>query len=118
MTCKFQLPTYILTLLDFVREIFGAIRVEQRPFKLLKKAISGYEIRRYTPVVMIKTHYGRGSTGEEDSSTFGRLANFIFGPGQQKDAKQQPIAMTAPVITNMKMTEANNSSTGTYYNPC
>jgi hypothetical protein len=79
-------------------EVFGKINVETPKFALLKKT-SSYEIRQYPR--LIRATVETPGADPASSGGFRWLANYIFG-ANEKDGKSEPIAMTAPVLTEPK----------------
>ena len=66
---------------------------ERPPYHVIEKLSSNVEIRQYEEQTWISTSY------ETDNASFPVLASYIFGNNE----KEEKIAMTAPVITDAKM---------------
>lgn len=81
--------------------IFGFINEETPKFELLKRADSGYEIRRYHRQIQATITFPASSEGISTSTGFRDLAGYIFGGNKKRTQPKEndKIAMTAPVIT-------------------
>lgn len=76
--------------------IFGAIDVEMPAFESLKQT-EAYELRKYPETIQAMTP--RPASMDAASSPFRTIAAYIFGKAQ--DGEKRPVAMTAPVMSNM-----------------
>ncbi len=94
--------------------VFGRVSEETPKFALVKKLTTnpnsaGVEIRRYAPNVAIQ--YDRAAApsnserNKDENSGFMKLAGYIGVTGKAQNARQESIAMTAPVVMtkNRKM---------------
>ena len=83
--------------------VFGIVREEMPAHTVLHKALA-YEVRKYSPSVVVECSYGPGGWGSGgDGAPFGALARYIgvFGqPQNEQRGGSEAIAMTAPVLVS------------------
>jgi len=79
--------------------VFGTIN-EERPQYTVRSSVEGeYEIREYKPNIAIETpHLGMNSK-EGESSQFMTLAGYIGVRSAPQNNRNEPISMTAPVVS-------------------
>ncbi|XP_002529364.2 uncharacterized protein LOC8276216 [Ricinus communis] len=93
--------------LEGLRDVFKQLRIYKTPdletprYQILKRTAS-YEVRKYTPFIVVETSGDRlsGSTGFND------VAGYIFG----KNSTMEKIPMTTPVFTEANDPEASKVS--------
>ena len=73
--------------------LFGIYTTERPPYQVVERISPQVEIRQYEEQLWISTSY------ETDSASFPVLASYIFGDNKE----EEKVAMTAPVITDGKM---------------
>lgn len=90
-------------LLDFFKQLryYNTPDLETPKYQVLKR-MANYEVRKYTPFIVVET-VGDKLSG---SMGFNNVAGFIFG----KNSKQEKIAMTTPVFTQKMDTDTSNVS--------
>lgn len=86
--------------------VFGKITVETPKYEVVHSA-ADYEIRQYPPCVVAEVSYNPKDMrrGDKDGG-FMMLANYIGALGNPQNSRPEKIAMTAPVITTEKASEA------------
>ncbi len=83
--------------------VFGGASVEEAPYELVRKD-KQFEIRDYAPVVVAQTQVvGAASSRKAGNEAFSRLFDYISGENEA----QQKIAMTAPVISEVRDNESS-----------
>ena len=82
----------------------GKISEEQPRYDVVRTS-DGYEVRAYEPCCVIETTYDP-SEREEQGKSFMRLAKYIGVLSKPKNARDEKIAMTAPVFMTPDASEA------------
>ncbi|GAA0165866.1 hypothetical protein LIER_21156 [Lithospermum erythrorhizon] len=78
--------------------VFGKIKVATPKYEIIKSTMD-YEVRKYFPSVIAQVTYDPSDMKGDKDGGFSLLASYIGAFGNPKNTKQQPIAMTSPVIT-------------------
>lgn len=80
--------------------VIGTVSEETPRFEVLSSA-SGYEIRRYDPMIIAEVTYSGDRAGSGTSNAFRSLAGYIFGSNSvsTSSSSSASIPMTAPVMT-------------------
>ncbi|GMP40960.1 hypothetical protein CsSME_00011226 [Camellia sinensis var. sinensis] len=78
--------------------VFEKIDVETPKFELIKST-DDYEIRKYSPSVIVEVTYDPTHFKGNKDGGFMILANYISAIGNPQNSMPKKITMTAPVIT-------------------
>jgi len=79
--------------------VFGTIN-EERPRYTVRSSVEGeYEIREYKPNIAIETPYIGVVSKESESTQFMKLAGYIGVRSTPQNNRNEPISMTAPVVS-------------------
>ncbi|KAL2892909.1 hypothetical protein RDABS01_008818 [Bienertia sinuspersici] len=90
--------------------ILGKITVETPKHEILAST-NDYEIRKYPPSVIAEVTYNPSEMKDNKDGGFPILANYIGALGKPQNTKSEPVAMTAPVITQTQKPENPSSET-------
>ena len=90
--------------------VFGVISEETPKFDLVASA-GDFEVRRYHENLAVETD----SNG--DNASFMTLADYIGVRGQPQNERQQPISMTAPVVTTHPCSTDGSAGAGNSASP-
>ncbi|GJN17150.1 hypothetical protein PR202_gb04197 [Eleusine coracana subsp. coracana] len=88
--------------------VLGRITVETPKHEVLHTG-AGYEIRKYPPCVAAEVTYDPKEMKGNPDGGFTVLASYIGAIGKPQNAKPEPIAMTAPVVTTAGGGEGDSS---------
>jgi hypothetical protein len=83
-------------LIGYIIVSFTSKNIETPDYTIIQE-VEGVEIRLYPKMIIAKTNLTDNSFDKQGSYGFRTIANYIFGG----NAKNQKIAMTAPVVMNI-----------------